>query len=67
MADTNAAHDEKHGVSVVENTPEVSAGYGSTAKREGAMTKQVYNVRDRSIRMHACDDHLTFSTTSRRS
>lgn len=51
MADTNVAHDEKHGVSVVEDTPVVSAGYGATAKREGAMTKQVYNVSARSTSM----------------
>lgn len=37
--------EEVHGISsVVEDTPHVIAGYGETAKREGAKTKEVRNV-----------------------
>lgn len=43
MSDTK--HEEVHGVSsAVEDTPHVIAGYGETAKREGAKTKEVRNV-----------------------
>lgn len=43
MSDTK--HEEVHGVSsAVEDTPHVIAGYGETAKRDGAKTKEVRNV-----------------------
>lgn len=39
------AQEDVHGISsVVEDTPSVVAGYGETAKREGAKTKEVRNV-----------------------
>lgn len=45
MSDTKIeAHKEEQGISTVENTPQVIAGYGATAKREGAKTKEVRNV-----------------------
>lgn len=44
MADAKA-QEGVHGISsVVEDTPHVIAGYGETAKREGAKTKEVRNV-----------------------
>lgn len=37
--------EEVHGISTaVENTPHVIAGYGETAKKPGAKTKEVHNV-----------------------
>ncbi|KAJ5291796.1 hypothetical protein N7478_001047 [Penicillium angulare] len=43
MSDTK--HEEIHGVSsTLEDTPQVIAGYGETAKREGAKTKEVRNA-----------------------
>ncbi|KAF9892246.1 hypothetical protein FE257_002023 [Aspergillus nanangensis] len=46
MADITLNSDEKHGVSVVEETvkPTVAKGFGETTKREGAKTKQVFNA-----------------------
>lgn len=42
MSDTKR---EEHGISTaVEDTPQVIPGYGETAKREGAKTKEVRNV-----------------------
>lgn len=42
-------HEEVHGISsAVEDTPHVVAGYGETAKREGAKTKEVRNVSTQS-------------------
>jgi len=37
--------EELHGISTaVEDTPHVIAGYGETAKKPGAKTKEVHNV-----------------------
>ena len=46
MSDTKPeAQEEIHGISsAVENPPHVIAGYGETAKRQGAKTKDVHNV-----------------------
>lgn len=52
MSDVKSGtHEEVHGISSAvdygngpENTPQVIAGYGETAKREGAKTKEVHNV-----------------------
>lgn len=56
MSETNNTSDEKygivhhisdtdaHGVSVTAEKPFVVAGYGETAKRQGAKTKEVHNV-----------------------
>lgn len=42
MSDTKG---HEHGISTMhEDTPQVIAGYGETAKREGAKTKEVRNV-----------------------
>lgn len=43
-------HEEVHGISsAVEDTAHVVAGYGETAKREGAKTKEVRNVSTQSF------------------
>jgi hypothetical protein len=52
MSDVKSGtHEEVHGISSAvdygtgpEDTPHVIAGYGETAKREGAKTKEVHNV-----------------------
>jgi hypothetical protein len=52
MSDAKSGtHEEVHGISSAvdygvgpEDTPQVIAGYGETAKREGAKTKEVHNV-----------------------
>jgi hypothetical protein len=46
MKTNEEVHEEMHGISTaVEDTPHVIAGYGETAKRAGAQTKEVRNVR----------------------
>jgi hypothetical protein len=45
MKTNERVHEEMHGISTaVEGTPHVIAGYGETAKRAGAQTKEVRNV-----------------------
>ncbi|KAJ6120476.1 hypothetical protein N7523_004756 [Penicillium sp. IBT 18751x] len=48
MSDTKAhedMHEEVHGISnAADDTPQVIAGYGETAKRAGAHTKEVHNA-----------------------
>jgi hypothetical protein len=48
MSDTKGheeKHEEVHGISAAaDDTPQVIAGYGETAKIAGAQTKEVYNV-----------------------
>lgn len=56
MSDVKSGtHEEVHGISSAvdyghgtgpEETPQVIAGYGETAKREGAKTKEVHNVSE---------------------
>ncbi|KAJ5938119.1 hypothetical protein N7454_004461 [Penicillium verhagenii] len=41
---SDSKQEEVHGISQVEDTPRVIAGYGETAKREGAKTKEVRNA-----------------------
>lgn len=46
-------HEEVHGISsAVDDTPQVIAGYGETAKRAGAQTKEVRNVSSPSREDH---------------
>lgn len=47
-------HEEVHGISTaVDDTPQVIAGYGETAKRAGALTKEVRNVSSPSRKDHS--------------
>lgn len=45
MSDTRLKGEEMHGISsATEDTAQVVAGFGETAKREGAKTKAVHSV-----------------------